>query len=228
MSQISFLVAFTAGVLSFFSPCVLPLVPAYLANLAGSTAINNRIGYRPTLFHSLSFVAGFSLVFIMLGVLAGLFGSAISINPGLLQKIAGSILIVFGVFLIAAFKIPWLNYEKRLKPMWGSHPGYLRSLFIGAVFGLGWTPCVGPVLGTILTLAWSSQTVGQGAALLFIYSLGLGIPFIFIGLLWGIIAPLWKSLNRYLWVVSIASGLLLIIVGVLIITGNFAQLSQLS
>jgi cytochrome c-type biogenesis protein len=228
MTQISYIVAFGGGLLSFVSPCVLPMVPAYLANLAGVTAIDpqSRKSYLPALFHSLSFVLGFSLIFIVLGASVGLIGTTITAHSALLRQISGGLIIAFGIFLIAAFKLPWLNYEKRLKTTTSSSPGYLRSIGIGAAFALGWTPCIGPILGAILTLAWSSQTAGEGALLLTIYSLGLGIPFIILGLVWGAIMPLWKSINRYLGVISIVSGVLLIIVGILILTGNLAWLGQ--
>jgi len=228
MTQIPYIVAFSGGLLSFFSPCVLPLVPAYLANLAGVTAIDpqTRKSYLPALFHSLSFVLGFSIIFIVLGASVGLIGTTITAYSVLLRQIAGGLIIAFGIFLIAAFKLPWLNYEKRLKTTTSSSPGYLRSIGIGAAFALGWTPCIGPILGAILTLAWSTQTVAEGALLLTTYSLGLGIPFIILGLVWGAIMPLWKSINRYLGVISIVSGVLLIIVGILILTGNLAWLGQ--
>jgi cytochrome c-type biogenesis protein len=228
MTQIPYIVAFTGGLLSFFSPCVLPLVPAYLANLAGVTAIDpqTRKSYLPALFHSLSFVLGFSLIFIGLGASVGLIGTTITAHSALLRQIAGGLIIAFGVFLIAAFKLPWLNYEKRLNTTVGSNPGYLRSIGIGAAFALGWTPCIGPILGAILTIAWSSQTAAEGALLLTIYSLGLGIPFIILGLVWGAIMPWWKNINRHLGTISIVSGVLLIIVGILILTGNLAWLGQ--
>lgn len=229
MTEVPYILAFSGGLLSFFSPCVLPLVPAYLANLAGATAIESdaRKSYLPTLFHSLSFVLGFSIIFIGLGASVGLIGTAITAHSSLLRQIAGSLIIAFGVFLIAAYKLPWLNYEKRIDAKVGSSPGYLRSIGIGAAFALGWTPCIGPILGAILMIAWSSQTVAEGALLLLIYSLGMGIPFILLGLVWGAIMPFWKSINRYLGVISIASGVLLIIVGILMLTGNLAWLSQL-
>ena len=229
MTQIPYIVAFGGGLLSFFSPCVLPLVPAYLANLAGVTAIdpNTRRSYLPTLFHSLSFVLGFSIIFIGLGASVGLIGTAITAHSDLLRQIAGVLIIAFGIFLIAAFKLPWLNYEKRLTTKTGSNPGYFRSIGIGAAFALGWTPCIGPILGAILTLAMSSQTVGEGALLLAVYSLGMGIPFIILGLIWGAIMPLWKSINRHLGTISIVSGVLLIIVGILMLTGNLTWLERL-
>jgi len=228
VADISYAVAFGAGLLSFVSPCVLPLVPAYLANLAGLTAIDNsnRKSYVPVLLHSLCFVLGFSIIFVGLGASVGLLGTTITAHSTLLRQIAGVVIILFGIFLIAAYKFPWLNYEKRLNPSVSSNPGYIRSVLIGSAFALGWTPCIGPILGAILAMAWSSQTVGQGALLLGIYSLGLGIPFILIGLAWGAIAPLWKGINRHLGTISIISGILLILVGILILTGNLGWLTQ--
>jgi cytochrome c-type biogenesis protein len=228
MNEVSHIVAFSAGILSFFSPCVLPLVPAYIANLAGATAIetNARTSYLPALFHSISFVIGFSVIFIILGASVGLVGTVVTAHTNLFRQISGGLIIAFGIFLIAAYKFPWLNYEKRVKLTTNRNPSYVRSVVVGAIFALGWTPCVGPILGAILTLAWSSQGVWQGALLLVTYSLGLGIPFILIGLAWGTIMPIWKSINRYLGLISIISGLLLIIIGVLVITGNLSWLSQ--
>jgi cytochrome c-type biogenesis protein len=228
VTEISYILAFSAGLLSFFSPCVLPLVPAYIANLAGSTAISTeaRKSYRPTLFHSLFFVLGFSIIFIALGASVGLIGTAITAHSNLLRQIAGIVIIVFGIFLIGSYKLPWLNYEKRMNFSGARNPGYLRSILIGAVFAFGWTPCVGPILGGILTLAWGSQTVGQGALLLLIYSLGLGIPFVLIGLAWGAIMPMWKNITRHLGKISIISGCLLIIVVILILSGKLSILSQ--
>ena len=230
MTEVSHIVAFTAGVLSFFSPCVLPLVPAYIANLAGTTAIDTktRKSYLPALLHSLSFVLGFSCIFVILGASVGLVGTAITAHSSLLQQIGGGLIIAFGIFLIAAYKFPWMNYERRLHLNTTRNPSYLRSILIGAIFAFGWTPCVGPILGTILTLAWSSQEVWQGALLLVTYSLGMGIPFIIIGLAWGAIMPLWKSINRHLGTISIISGLLLIAIGILMLTGNLSWLSQLA
>jgi len=228
MTEVSYMVAFSAGVLSFFSPCVLPLVPAYIANLAGATAIDTktRTSRIPALLHSIAFVIGFSFIFIILGASVGLVGTVVTAHTNLLRQIAGGLIIAFGIFLIAAYKFPWLNYEKRLDFNTARSPSYFRSILIGAVFAFGWTPCVGPILGAILTLAWSSQQVWEGTILLIVYSLGLGIPFILIGLLWGYVMPLWRSINRYLGIISIVSGLLLIAVGILIFTGNLSWLSQ--
>jgi cytochrome c-type biogenesis protein len=227
-ANVSYLMAFTAGLLSFFSPCVLPLVPAYIANLAGTTAIDakTRASRWPTLFHSLFFVLGFSIIFVVLGASVGLLGNIVTAYSVLLRQIAGGIIVVFGIFLIASYKLPWLNYEKRLNLKMSGSQGYFRSVLIGAIFALGWTPCVGPILAAILIMASMSQTIGQGAFLLILYSLGMGIPFIIIGLAWGSIMPLWKGINRHLGKISIISGILLIIVGILILIGKLSVLSS--
>ena len=222
MEQVSLLIAFGAGLLSFLSPCVLPLVPVYLASLCGPEIFEPEINRSrlPIFLHSLSFVLGFSLVFVILGAAAGLTGFALSTNLSLIHKIAGSLLIAFGLFLLAALKIPWLNYERRLAPSLGTTTSYLRSLLIGAVFSLAWTPCVGPILGGILTLAWSSETAWRGAYLLATYSLGLGLPFLVIGVTFDSIRPLLKRVHRYSIWSYIISGLLLIAVGILILTNT--------
>jgi cytochrome c-type biogenesis protein len=219
--EVSFLVAFGAGILAFVSPCVLPLVPVYLASICGPEILESEVrkGRIPVFFHSLSFVIGFSLVFIVLGLGVGLAGFALSSAP-MAQNIAGSLLIVFGLFVLGTLKFPWLNYEKRLTPSLGATTGYLRSLIIGAIFSLAWTPCVAGLLGGTLALALNSDTVWQGAYLLGIFSLGLGLPFIIIGLAFDSISPLLKRVRRYSTPISIGSGLLLIAVGIAVVTGN--------
>ena len=220
MPSVSIVAAFSAGVLSFLSPCVLPLVPVYLASLCGPEILEPRAGRSriPVFLHSLSFVGGFSIIFVTLGAIAGLTGFAISLNQALLNKIAGSLLIAFGLFMLVALKVPWLNYEKRLTPSLGNATGYLRSLLIGAIFSLAWTACVGPILGGILTLALDSATVWRGTYLLAVYSLGLALPFLAMGIAFDFITPLLKRINRYSSWVYIISGLLLIAVGALILT----------
>jgi cytochrome c-type biogenesis protein len=226
MEQLSLLVAFGAGLLSFLTPCVLPLVPVYLATVCGPEILEPEADKKrlPLFFHSLSFVAGFTLVFTILGASVGLLGFAIGATQALTQAIAGGLLIAFGIFLLASLKIPWLNYEKRLAPSAGATTGYLRSLIIGAIFSLAWTPCVGPILGSILTLAWSSETAWQGATLLAVYSLGLGLPFLIIGAAFDSLRPLLRRIHRYSTWSYIISGLLLIAVGILILTGNLSWL----
>ena len=221
MEHITLLVAFSAGLLAFLSPCVLPLVPVYLASICGPEILEPGAGRGriPVFFHSLSFVVGFSLIFIIMGAVAGVAGFALTSHL-LIGRIAGSLLIVFGLFLLAALKFPWLNYEKRLAPSLGTTTSYLRSLLIGAVFSLAWTPCVAGLLGGTLALALSSETPLRGAYLLGIFSLGLGLPFLIMGLAFDYIAPLLKRIRRYSTPIYIFSSLLLITIGVLILTNR--------
>jgi len=222
MENISLLVAFGAGLLSFLSPCVLPLVPVYLASLVGPDMFMGEAHKKrtPVFFHSLSFVTGFTMVFIIMGIGAGLAGFAMTAHLAVVRQIAGGLLIFFGLFMLASLRIPWLNYEKRLFVSGGATTSYLRSLLIGAIFSLAWTPCVGPILGGILALAWGSETAWHGAYLLAIYSLGLGIPFLVIGAIFDSVAPLLKRIHRYSTVIYIFSGVLLMAVGILILTNK--------
>jgi cytochrome c-type biogenesis protein len=226
MGNISFLAAFGAGLASFVSPCVLPLIPVYFASLAGPEILDSRTASNrmPIFFHSLSFVLGFSLVFIMMGALVGLAG--ININPSspLVQKVSGSLLIFFGLFMLAALKIPWLNYEKRLSPSLGATSGYLRLLLIGGTFTLAWTPCIGPILGGVLMLAFNKETAWQGAYLLTSYSLGLGLPFLIIGAAFSSIVPLLKRIQHYSRWIYIISGFILVSLGILLLTNSLTWL----
>ena len=222
MEHTSLLIAFGAGLASFLSPCVVPLVPVYLASLAGfeildTKAQRNRL---PLFLHSLAFVIGFSLVFVFLGAAAGLVGFIFNLYSVVIHRIAGSLLIVFGLLMLAALKIPWLNYERRLSPSLGNTNSYLRSFLIGAVFPVAWIPCTSWILGGILMLAGTSETAWHGAYLLAIYSLGLGLPFLAMGVAFDFITPLLKNISRYSNWIYIISGLLLIVVGVLILTDN--------
>jgi len=230
VENVSVAIAFTAGLLSFLSPCVLPLVPVYLASLVGPELFDaRRAGMRlPTFLHSFSFVLGFSLVFTTMGAIAGLTGFAINPSLALLNKISGSLLIVFGLFLLAALKVPWLNYERRLNPSMGSTTGYLRSFIIGASFSLAWTACVGPILGGILSIAMNTATAWHGAYLLAIYSMGLGLPFLVIGLAFDSLLPLLRRIQRYTRIIHVVSGLLLIIIGILVLTNQIHWFSTIA
>ena len=206
----------------------MPLVPAYLANLAGASAIDTG-GERkiwPTFLHSVAFVLGFSILFILMGASAGLIGSVITQYDETLRLVSGIVVIIFGVYLIAAYKIPWLNYEKRIHVQGSRNPGYLRSMLIGSAFAVGWTPCIGPILGSILFIASYTQETAKGALLLAVYSLGMGIPFLLMGIAWSYIVPFWRGLTRHLGLISIVSGILLIIVGILMLTGQLTWLSR--
>ncbi len=230
MEHISLLIAFGAGFLSFWSPCVVPLVPVYLASLAGPEILEagTKKARLPMFLHSLNFIAGFSIIFVTLGAIAGLTGFTIGPNVTLLNKIAGSLLVAFGLFMLAALKVPWLNYEKRLKVSLGTTTGYLRSFLLGAVLPLGWIACIGPILGGILALALDSATAWRGAYLLAIYSLGLGLPFLITGVALDFITPLLKGFYRYSNLIYIISGLLLIVIGGLILTNNLTWFSSLT
>ena len=223
MENISLIAAFFGGLLSFLSPCVLPLVPVYLANLAGHDIFVDETYKKKRIhvfLHSLSFVAGFTTVFVIMGVGAGLAGFVISSHLAVVRQIAGALLIFFGLFMLASLKVPWLNYEKRLSMSRTHATSYLRSFLIGAVFSLAWTPCVGPILGSILTFAGSSKTALHGAYLLAMYSLGLGIPFLVIGAAFDSVAPLLKRFQRYSTAIYIFGGVLLITIGILILANK--------
>jgi cytochrome c-type biogenesis protein len=225
-TNITFLGAFTGGVVSFASPCVLPLVPVYLANIAGVSVFTpEHADRRHILLHTISFVVGFSLIYTPLGALLGLLGAAAPL--GVLQKVAGVLLIVFGIFLMAATKIPWLNYERRLDFARVKGSGYLRSLLIGVVFSVGWIPCTSPILGSIAAVAASSQMAWRGAYLLLAYCLGLGLPFIAVGMTWGSISRYIKWVGRHNFTISIIAGVLLIGIGVLMLTGYLEYLIEL-
>jgi cytochrome c-type biogenesis protein len=224
--QITTFLALGYGLLSFFSPCVLPLVPVYLASLAGPEIFNGRSQRkRYVIFlHSLSFVIGFTVVFTLWGAGAGLVGSALLGHLALVRRVSGSLLILFGLVMLLTPRISWLNYEKRLNASTLSAGGYLRSFVLGAVFPVAWIPCTSWVLGGILLVAGTSQTVGQGAYLLAVYSVGLGVPFLILGVAFDFLAPLLKNINRYSIWIYVASGLLLIAVGILILTDTLVWL----
>jgi len=226
MENVSLLAAFGAGLASFVSPCVLPLIPIYFASLVGTDILEGKKSFRriPVFLHSISFVLGFSLVFILMGTMAGLVGVSISPNSLLVRIISGSLLLFFGLFMLVAMKVPRLNFEKRLSPKLGISSGYLRSSLIGGAFALAWTPCVGPILGSVLTFALNSDTAWQGAYLLTIYSLGLGLPFLLIGVAFDFTIPLIKSIQRYSKWIYIISGIILLLVGILILTNNLTWL----
>ena len=228
MGEISLLVAFSAGLLSFLSPCVIPLVPVYLASLCGPEILNTEVNRKriPVFLHSLSFVIGFSIVFSLWGAGAGLIGSALTSHADLIRKIVGSLLIAFGLLMLASQKVPWLNYEKRLAPPKSMATGYLRSLLTGSIFSLAWIPCVGPILAGIVTLALSSETAGQGAYLLAIYSLGLGLPFLMVGAIFDTITPLLRRIHRYSRLTYVVASALLIAMGILTLTNNLTWFQE--
>ena len=203
------------------------MVPVYLASLYGPGIFEAGKQIRFQVFlHSLSFVLGFTVVYTFLGAIIGFTGYAVIPDYSLLSTIAGGLLIAFGLIILASTRISWLNYEKRLSPRLGKTSGYLRSFLIGAAFSLGWTACVGPILGSILAIAATQERAWEGAYLLVIYSLGLGLPFLIIGIAFDYLIPVLKRVQRYTVIIHIVSGLLLIVIGILILTKQLDWISS--
>lgn len=223
MGAVSLLAAFVAGLLSFVSPCVLPLTPIYIARLVGpgiwegqqADAAKRAALRRTTTLHALAFVAGFTITFIALGATASVLGSFLSANQLVLRRIGGVALVILGAQVAGLIHIPWLNYERRLSLQVGE-TSYAASLVIGLIFALGWTPCVGPILASILVLAAQSRALGSGVLLLAVYSLGLGLPFLALGVAFDWLAPLLKRLSPYLRTIEMITGALLAFMGVAI------------
>jgi cytochrome c-type biogenesis protein len=218
------LVAFVAGVLSFLSPCVLPLVPSYLGFLTGMTLPEVSVRRHRVLLHALLFVGGFSLVFILLGASATALGRALNYYQIWLQRVGGVLIILFGLVCLGVFNLQLLSRERRIqldrKPV-----GYLGSALVGMAFAAGWTPCIGPVLGGILGLAASSGDVSRGMALLAVYSAGLALPFLIAAVAVESFLGWFQRFRRFLpWVMRI-SGALLVLVGVLLVTGEFTRMA---
>ncbi|HWB41315.1 MAG TPA: cytochrome c biogenesis protein CcdA [Gemmatimonadales bacterium] len=217
-------VAFAAGLLSFLSPCVLPLVPSYIGFLTGMTLPEMEGRRRVALLHALLFVAGFSLVFILLGASATALGRALNYYQVWLQRIGGVLIIAFGLVCLGVIKADWLTQERRMhlehKPV-----GFLGSALVGMAFGAGWTPCIGPVLGAILGLAATSADLSRGMLLLAVYSAGLAVPFLVAAVAVERFLDWFQRFRKYLpWVMRI-SGALLVLVGVLLLTGEFTRLA---
>ncbi len=224
---LSIAIAAGAGLLSFASPCVVPLVPGYLGYLSGATvgADGQLVGdRRKVVAHALMFVLGFTLIFTVVGASVGLIGFALLRNMPIVQKVGGIILVVLGLHTLRLLNIPFLNRTVRLEmSAIGRQRGYLGSLLIGAIFAVGWTPCVGIVLSGILTLAATSATVGQGALLLVAYSLGLGVPFVLSAFALDRARGWLRTLNARARLVETASGVMLVIMGLLVFT-NFMSI----
>lgn len=216
-------IAFGAGILSFLSPCVLPLVPAFLVNIAGEAALTGQARAR-TLVHSFAFVLGFSTVFTLLWVAIALVGALAGEMVFRLQQLGGVLLVVLGMHMVGLITIPLLGRRMELR-LEGGTTGLPRSYLIGAAFGVGMTPCVGPYLGAILTMLLN-QEIAPGAVLLLAYSLGLGVPFLLIasGLGFARAAVRWLAGN--LRAVNLIGGTLVILMGLLMVSGQFMRLVQ--
>ena len=217
-------VAFTAGLLSFLSPCVLPLIPGYLTFLTGLGAEDVTRARRITLVHALLFVVGFSLIFLALGATATVLGRVLLAGRGWITRIGGAIIIVFGLYLLGGFQSQMLSRERRVhlatKPM-----GYLGSVLVGIAFGAGWTPCIGPILGSILLYTSTAADLSRGLQLLGAYSAGLAIPFLLSAVALERFLDAFALIRKHLvWVNRVAGGML-IAVGLLLVTNRFTILS---
>ena len=226
MDSVGIGIAFGAGVLSFLSPCVLPLVPSYLSFVTGMSLedLKGGVNRRTTLVHALLFVAGFSGIFLLLGASASFLGQFLRAYESWIARVGGILIIVLGLHLAGAFRLTPLMREKRVhlndKPA-----GYLGTLGVGAIFGAGWTPCIGPVLGAILTFAASQEQFWSGVSLLLVYSLGLAVPFLLSALALDAFLRAFSRFRRFLPVVQVMSGLLLVFLGILLLTGTFSALT---
>jgi cytochrome c-type biogenesis protein len=228
-SNVTMGLAFLAGLASFLSPCVFSLVPAYISYLGGRSAATARGGIADkwvTFSHGLAFVVGFSTVFILLGVAASALGGLLYDLQVWIARVGGIIVIIFGLHLTGIIKIPFLQYDLRPTTAPDRKWGYASSALMGVFFSAGWSPCVGPVLGAILTLSLSGGSVLLGTRLLTAYSAGLAIPFLLAALGIGWVTTVLKRYGRIMHVVEVAMGIVLIIVGAMLTLGVFETMAR--
>src|SRR5262245_37065872 len=223
IAQVTIGLAFLAGLASFLSPCVFSLVPAYIGYLGGRAAggeatENHRF---VTFTHGLAFVLGFSIVFITLGVATSAFGRLLFDLRFILSKVGGIIVIIFGLHMIGVFRIPFLEYDTRVQQMPDRRWGYLSSALMGVFFSAGWAPCVGPVLGAILTLAFNGGSISTGVSLLSAYSAGLAVPFLIAALGIGWVSLTLRKYGKMMNYVEIIMGVILTIIGFMLFSGIF-------
>ncbi|HEY5562356.1 MAG TPA: cytochrome c biogenesis protein CcdA [Clostridiaceae bacterium] len=227
MKDISILLAFSAGLLSFLSPCVLPLVPAYVSYLTGSSIeeLKNDRTKLFTLYKSFGFVLGFSIVFILMGASITSLGKLLITHKDTFRKVGGSVIIIFGIHTLGIFKIKLFYMEKRFLNF-HKIKGPFSGVIMGIAFAAGWTPCIGPILSSILLYAASIGSIGKGVFLLVMYSLGLAVPFILTAMAIGSFTEQFKKFSKYLPLVSTVSGVLMIILGIMIFMNKLAIFSQ--
>ena len=228
ISEVTLGLAFLAGLASFLSPCVFSLVPAYIGYLGGRAAggESNASNRWITFTHGLAFVFGFSVVFIVLGVAVSVAGGLLYDIRNWLAKIGGIVVIIFGLHMIGVFRIPFLEYDTRVNTAPNQKWSYLSSALMGVFFSAGWSPCVGPVLGTILTLAINGGSIVLGAQLLTAYSAGLAIPFLVAALGIGWVTTILRKYGKLMRYVEIAMGVILVIVGVMLFEGVFELIAR--
>jgi len=229
MIKPSIYIAFTAGVLSFFSPCVFPLIPSYIIYITGITLKDfSESGDRgrvrkETVVNSLLFIFGFSLVFVSLGAAASLIGQLLFQYRDVIRIVGGVIIIIFGLYITGAFRLSFLDLERRfhlkVKPA-----GYFGSFLVGITFAAAWIPCIGPILGSILILAGTTRTLHSGISLLIFYSLGLGLPFFITSLVLNSALVYFKRIEKYMGLIAKISGIFLALIGILLLTNHFQSI----
>jgi len=230
-ANVSLAVAFVGGLFSFLSPCVLPLFPSYLSFITGMSLEDlQRVGEvgagrRRVLGHSLAFVLGFSLVFVALGASFSALGQALFDYRDVIRKAGGVLIVVFGLYIAGVLRLSWLGRSRALT-LRSKPAGLLGSALVGVTFAIGWTPCVGPILGSILSLAGTAETVATGVTLLGAYSAGLAVPFLVSSLALGAFLATFRRFRAWIPVVERTAGLLLVIVGVLVLTNYFIVLNS--
>lgn len=218
-------IAFLSGLLSFLSPCVLPLVPSYVSFITGLSLDDASQRRWVALSHAVMFMLGFTVIFVAFGASATAVGTVLRQHRVWLERVGGLLIIVFGLYLLGAFRLGVFARERRFhiqdKPL-----GYLGSAFVGLAFGAGWSPCIGPILGAVLSYTAATATLGEGIVLLLIYSLGLGIPFLVAALAVERFTSWFQRYRRYIPIVTRLSGALLVLVGALLATGYFTVLAS--
>ncbi|MBU4311729.1 MAG: cytochrome c biogenesis protein CcdA [Candidatus Omnitrophica bacterium] len=229
-SEVSIVISFVAGVLTFLSPCILPLFPSYITYITGKSfedikTLDPSSNIRKiTALHSLFFILGFSIVFILLGVTFAYLGSFFGIRRTLLEKIGGLLIIFLGLHITGVFNLRFLNFEKKIS-FNRKKAGYLGSLLVGMAFAVGWTPCVGPILSSILIYASTLESLPRAITLLCFYSVGLGVPFFVASLMINQFLFIFNRFKSFMKFVPIATGVFLVIMGTLLFTGQFSRLS---
>ncbi len=223
-TSVGLFIAFGAGVLSFLSPCVLPLIPSYMSFITGMSLEEMGDQRRAAVTHALLFVSGFTLIFVALGATATSLGRLLQFHQVWLERFGGVLIIVFGLYLLGLFQVGVFARERRVhiqnKPL-----GYLGSVLVGVAFGAGWTPCIGPILGSILLYSSSQGDLAQGVVLLFSYSMGLAVPFLIAALAVERFITWFQSYRQYMPLVTRASGGMMVFLGLLLISGYFSLLA---
>ncbi|MEE8328612.1 MAG: cytochrome c biogenesis protein CcdA [Thermodesulfovibrionia bacterium] len=232
MSEISYPLAFLGGLLSFLSPCVLPLIPSYISFITGISfedlkSVNKAHIRKLTIINSLAFITGFSTIFILLGLSSSLIGYIFAAYYDVIRIVGGSVIIFFGLYVMGIFKSGFLAKERRVH-LRSKPKGYTGSFVVGLIFAAGWTPCIGPILGSILFVASTSGSAFYGFKLLFIYSLGLGIPFFATSLAMNTFLSHYSAIQKYMRFIMILSGLLLIAFGIILLTDSTSFLLSLA